>query len=203
MHAQNWEKVEVDQGRRINNTRDGDQIRRRWIIVGFRKFLTKMNAVASSSSVLPLDLDESASDDDSLAAKRKKRKRKNSVLYLNEEKRMLLEGVKSFGAGKWAEILAHYNFNNHTNRNLKDLYKTLTKTKRYIFRSHVRNGADTEATRGGDGRRSVLPVRERNDAHLVSDALAKAYRGELPELISTQRMAMEERDAAMARYETN
>ena len=79
--------------------------------------------------VLASDSDESTSVDDSLAAKKKK-KRKKSVPYSNEEKRMLLEGVERFGAGKWAEILAHYNFNNRTNGNLKDLYRTLTKTKR-------------------------------------------------------------------------
>ena len=47
-----------------------------------------------------------------------------------KEKRMLLEGVEKYGAGNWAEILVHYDFNFRTSGNLKDLYRTLTKAKK-------------------------------------------------------------------------
>ncbi|KAL3826367.1 hypothetical protein ACHAXA_008575 [Cyclostephanos tholiformis] len=77
--------------------------------------------------VLASDSEGSSSKVDSPAAKKK---RKKSVPYSNEEKRMLLEGVERFGVGKWAEILVHYDFNNRTSGNLKDLFRTLTKTKR-------------------------------------------------------------------------
>ncbi|KAL3777017.1 hypothetical protein ACHAW5_010827 [Stephanodiscus triporus] len=46
--------------------------------------------------VLASDSDGSASDDSSLAAKRR---RKKNVPYSDEEKRMLLEGIKKYGAG--------------------------------------------------------------------------------------------------------
>lgn len=77
--------------------------------------------------VLALDSDGSASDDNSMTVKRT---RKKNVPYTNEEKRMLLEGVEKLGVGNWAEILAHYDFNDRTSGNLKDLYRTLTKAKK-------------------------------------------------------------------------
>ena len=58
------------------------------------------------------------------------KKRKRGVSYTEEERRMLLEGVELFGAGRWVEILGHYGDfakNDRTAVNLKDLYRTLTK----------------------------------------------------------------------------
>jgi len=58
------------------------------------------------------------------------KKRKRGVSYTEEERRMLLEGVELFGAGRWVEILGHYGEfakNDRTAVNLKDLYRTITK----------------------------------------------------------------------------
>lgn len=73
-----------------------------------------------------IDADMEANPSASASKRGKKR-----IKYTDEEKRCLLEGVKRFGEGNWAEIREHYDdvykVNGRTNINLKDLYRTLTK----------------------------------------------------------------------------
>ena len=72
-----------------------------------------------------------------MANKNNGKMRKRGMPYTGEERRMLLEGVELFGAGRWVEILGHYGDfakNDRTAVNLKDLYRTLTKMpkKKYM-----------------------------------------------------------------------
>ncbi|XP_012427382.5 telomeric repeat-binding factor 1 [Taeniopygia guttata] len=58
-----------------------------------------------------------------LACSRKKQ------LWTPKEDLELKSGVRQFGVGNWAKILAHGNFNNRTSVMLKDRWRTLSKTK--------------------------------------------------------------------------
>mmetsp|Transcript_32976 Transcript_32976/g.69404 ORF Transcript_32976/g.69404 Transcript_32976/m.69404 type:complete len:589 (+) Transcript_32976:173-1939(+) len=64
------------------------------------------------------------------------KKRGKRIPYSDEEKISLLEGVQTFGVGKWADIREEYEdvfkVNKRTNVNLKDLYRTLTGPPRKI-----------------------------------------------------------------------
>ncbi|XP_077639340.1 telomeric repeat-binding factor 1 [Lonchura striata] len=59
----------------------------------------------------------------SLACSRKRQ------LWTHKEDLELKSGVRQFGVGNWAKILAHGNFNNRTSVMLKDRWRTLSKIK--------------------------------------------------------------------------
>ncbi|XP_029000473.1 telomeric repeat binding factor a [Betta splendens] len=59
--------------------------------------------------------------DESTVSNSGSRKRK----WTKTETEMLKEGVKRFGEGSWKEILSAYKFNNRTNVNLKDRWRTM------------------------------------------------------------------------------
>lgn len=49
-------------------------------------------------------------------------------MWTEAETQKLIEGVGKFGAGNWSKIRAYYSFNDRTNVNLKDRWRTLKKT---------------------------------------------------------------------------
>ncbi|XP_068451435.1 telomeric repeat binding factor a isoform X1 [Clinocottus analis] len=62
-------------------------------------------------------------DNESTISNSANRKRK----WSESETKKLQEGVKIFGEGNWSKIKAHYSFNDRTNVNLKDRWRTMKK----------------------------------------------------------------------------
>ncbi|XP_032377509.1 telomeric repeat binding factor a [Etheostoma spectabile] len=78
---------------------------------------------------------ETWSDEESYVSPRKKTGLRNESTISGNKKKMwseretqkLKEGVKKFGEGNWSKIMAHYSFEDRTNVNLKDRWRTLKK----------------------------------------------------------------------------
>uniref|UniRef100_A0A671VAI4 Uncharacterized protein n=1 Tax=Sparus aurata TaxID=8175 RepID=A0A671VAI4_SPAAU len=49
--------------------------------------------------------------------------------WTESETQKLKEGVRKFGEGNWSKIKSYYSFENRTNINLKDRWRTLKKSK--------------------------------------------------------------------------
>jgi hypothetical protein len=83
----------------------------------------KLNRAKSPKRFSPLRRASAAGRKRMSSPSRFRRKR-----WSDEEEQMLINGVKEYGEGKWAEILEHYGFSTmRTNIDLKDKWRNLKK----------------------------------------------------------------------------